>query len=167
MLSEHINIPQKELTETLTCTLSKQVGQNNFFSSCHASIFSARCEPVKEESKEARTMESLFHPQASPSGQCWDGSGLGVLTTGLTPGDLAATTETSFCSKMTQAMGTGQAGYKEGWAVLITVFSCPDVTCEDEKVFLKNIFKYTLFESKTWDVYHKAASGFQMQRLSK
>lgn len=50
---------------------------------------------------------------------------------------------------MTQAMGTGQAGYKEGWAVLITVFSCPDVNCEDDKVFLKNIFKYTLFESKT------------------
>ena len=25
---------------------------------------------MREESKEARTMESLFHPQASPSGQC-------------------------------------------------------------------------------------------------
>ena len=72
-----------------------------------------------------------------------------MLTTGLTPGNLAATTETSFSSKMTQAMGTGQAGYKEGWTVLITVFSCPDVNCEDDKVFLKNIFKYTLFESKT------------------
>lgn len=71
MLSKDINIPQKkELTEILTCTLPKQVGQNNLFHSCHASIFSARCEPGKEESKEARTMESLFHPQASPSGQC-------------------------------------------------------------------------------------------------
>ena len=32
MLSKDINIPQKkELTEILTCTLPKQVGQNNLF----------------------------------------------------------------------------------------------------------------------------------------
>lgn len=139
------------LPEILTCPLSKQQAENNFFRILPLKHLRGKMWAWEGRKRGSLLSGKLLHSQASPSGHCWEESGLGGahhtpdtwrLDTQLTP------LRPHFAAKMTPD-GEDSPGWLQRRAGRSNqmVLNCSDISWEGEKVFLENTCKIPYWEA--------------------